>query len=150
MRRLLAAVAVLTLTACINDSVGVVGTRLTGSDPASTTGIAGTYTLKTVNGKPLPFTYLETATEKRETIDDALTLTNTNSWTRFGHIRRTVDGTATLTPVTDAGTYSRSDLGAYTFIADKQAPFTGTIVNGVMSLSVRDLTGQLVPAIFSK
>jgi hypothetical protein len=149
MRRFLAAVAVLTLTACISDSVGIVGTTVTGGGDAQSGGVPGRYTLKTVDGKPLPFTYMQTDTEKRETIDDALTLT-TDTWTRLGHVRRTLNGTVTTVDVTDAGTYSKSDLGAYTFIAENQVPFTGTIVNGVMSLSVRNPAGQLVPAIFSK
>src|SRR4051812_47729278 len=107
MRRLFAAAVALTLTACINDSVGIVGSQAVGGTaPTSSTGVPGTYTLKTVGGKPLPFTYLETTTEKRETLDESLTLTATNTWTRQGHVRRTLDGAVTNISGTDAGTYS--------------------------------------------
>jgi hypothetical protein len=33
-----------------------------------------------VNGQPLPYTYYQTATEKREWIDDVIVLTNTGTW----------------------------------------------------------------------
>jgi hypothetical protein len=151
MRRLFAAAAVLTLTACINDSIGIVGTQAVGGgDLPSTTGVAGVYSLKTVDGKPLPFTSVQTTSEKREILDDALTLTNANTWSRLLHVRSTINGTASMLTLTDAGTYSKGDLGTYLFVAQNQNPFPGTIVNGVISLSLRNPVGDLVPAIYSK
>jgi hypothetical protein len=151
MRRLFAAVAVLTLTACINDSIGIVGTQAVGGgDLPSTSGLAGVYTLTTVGGQPLPFTTLETTTEKREIVDDAITLTNGNTWSRLVHVRHTLDGTASTLTLTDGGTYSKAEAGTYTFIAENQSPFPGTIVNGVLSLALRSPSGQLLPAIYSK
>jgi hypothetical protein len=151
MRRLIAAAAVLTLTACISDSVGIVGTQaIGGTDNSSTSSVAGIYTLRTVDGKPLPFTFLQTTTEKDEVIDDALTLTPTNTWTRLEHIRSTVNGTVTISAGTDAGTYSKTDLGTYTFLAQSQPAFTGTIVNGALTITRRNATGQSVPSVYSK
>ena len=151
MRRLFAAAAVLTLTACINDSIGIVGTQAVGGGTLpSSTGVPGTYTLKTVDGKPLPFTFLETATEKRETVDESFTMTTTNTWTREGHVRRTLNGAVTSISGTDAGTYSKTDQGIYYFISQNQTPFSGTVVNGVLSLTLRNTVGDYVPAIYSK
>ena len=150
MRRLFAAAAVLSLTACINDSIGIVGTQAVGGgDLPSTSGVAGVYTLKTVASKPLPFTSGQTTTEKREIIDDALTLTSANTWSRLLHVRSTVDGTATMLTLNDGGTYSKGD-GVYLFVAQNQNPFPGTITNGTLSLSLRNPVGDLVPAIYSK
>ena len=151
MRRLFAAAAVLTLTACISDSVGIVGTHVTGAaDNSASTNVAGTYTLKTVDGKPLPFTFAQTATETDEVLDDALTLTSANTWTRLEHLRATVNGTVTLSAGTDAGTYSRTDLGTYSFVARNVPTFTATIANGVMTLTRRNPAGQSVPSVYSK
>jgi hypothetical protein len=151
MRRLFAAAAVLTLTACINDSIGIAGTQAVGSgDLPSTTGAAGVYTLRTVDAKPLPFTSLQTTTEKREIIDDAVTMTNANTWSRLLHVRHTLDGTVTILVLQDAGTYSKGDFGEYTFIAQNQLPFTGTIANGALTTFLRNTAGTLVPAIYAK
>jgi hypothetical protein len=151
MRRLLAAIAVLTLTACITDSVGIVGTTVTGGgDPPSTTGIAGTYTLKTVGGANLPFTMSQSGADKVELIDDTFTLTNANTWSEAWHERRTVSGVATVVARNDAGTFTRSSTGEMVFISPTSPTFTGTLSGTIMTLYAESITGGLLPAMFTK
>lgn len=151
MRRLLAAAAVFTLTACISDSVGTIGTQVTGGgDPSTSASVAGTYTLQTVDAKPLPFIFAQTDTTKQEVLDDALTLTSANTWTRLEHVRQTINGTVTIFAGTDAGTYSTSDGSTYAFVAQNVPNFSGTIANGVLTIPRRNLAGQSVPSVYSK
>lgn len=150
MRRLLAAAAVLTLTACITDSVAVVGTQAIGGDGSSSGSLPGTYTLKTVDAKALPFTVVQTATEKDEVLDDAFTLTSANTFSRIEHIRQTINGTTTILVGTDAGTFAKTASGDYEFTPQNVPPFTATIVNGVMTAPRRNTAGVFVPSVYSK
>jgi hypothetical protein len=149
MRRLLAAAAVLTLTACITDSVGIVGTTATGGGDLPT-GIAGTYTLQTVGGAKLPFTMSQSGADKVELIDDTFTLTNANTWSEVWHERRTVSGVATVVALNDAGTFVRSSTGEMTFTSPGSSAFTGTLNGTIMTLYAESLTGGLLPAVFMK
>lgn len=149
MRRLLAALAVLTLTACINDSVGVVGTKVTGADPVSN-GVAGSYTLRTVGGANLPFTMSQAGADKGELLDDVFTLTTTNGWSEVAHERYTIAGVVTLITRSDAGSYTRSSTGEINFTSPDVADFNGTVGGGTMTLHIRNPVGQLLPAVFTK
>jgi hypothetical protein len=148
MRRLLAAVAVLTLTACINDSIGVVGTRVTGADPGST-GIAGNYTLQSVGGAPLPFSRSTTIADKAEILDAVITLTNTNSWSEVRHERRTTGGVATNVTLTSSGTFSLA-AGDMEFTSPTASPFDGKLAGNTLTLYILNPAGQLLPALFTK
>jgi hypothetical protein len=152
MRRLLAAVAVLTLTACINDSVGVVGTQATGGDnTSSTTGMAGTYTLRTVAGAPLPYTYLQSGADKSEILDDVVTLTNNGTWSEFLHERKTASGVVTIIAVTDAGSYVRVGTTGLTFSTPNHPDFSGVVSGGnTLTLFGFSPTGQSVDQVFTK
>jgi hypothetical protein len=152
MRRLFAAAVVLTLTACINDSIGVVGTQAVGGgDPASTTGVAGTYTLKTVGGLPLPYTYLQSGADKSEILDDVVTLTNNGTWSELIHERKTVAGVVTVDAVTDAGTYVRVGTTGLTFSTPKHPDFSGVLSSGnTLTLFGFGPTGQTVDQVFTK
>lgn len=150
MRRLLAAVAVLTLSACINDSIGVVGTQVTGSGPVSSSGTAGTYMLRTVGGASLPFSRFTTIADKAEVLDDALTLTNANAWTEIRHERRTTGGVVTNVTVSSAGTFALNSAGDILFTSVNTSPFNGTLLNGTLTLSVTDPAGTLLPAVYTK
>jgi hypothetical protein len=153
MRRILAAVAVLTLTACITDSVGIVGTKVTGGDssPASTSGVGGTYTLRTVAGAPLPYTYAQSGADKSEFLDDVITLTDNGTWSELMHIRTTLSGVATVDAVTDAGTYVREGTTGLTFSTPKHPDFSGVWSSGnTLTLFGPSPSGQLVSQVFTK
>jgi hypothetical protein len=150
MRRLLAALAVLTLTACINESIGVVGTRAAGADPLSTSGVAGAYTLRTVGGANLPFTMAQTGTDKVEVLDDVFTLTATNGFSEVTHYRRTVAGVVTLSTGTSLGSYTRTSTGEITFTSPDFPPLNGTVGGGTLTVQFPNAVGVLVPAVFTK
>src|SRR5215217_5217277 len=101
MRRLTALLLVfaasVTFAACGGDS---------STSPASTS-VAGTYTLRTVNGSALPFTLIQLGADKFEITADAVTLTEGGTWTESGTTRLTESGKVTTSSVSDAGTYSR-------------------------------------------
>ena len=151
MRRLLAAVAVLTLTACINDSVGVVGTQAigtTGGDGSSNASVAGTYTLKTVGGLPLPYTYQQSGADKTETLDDVITLTTTGTWSELLHERQTLGGVITVRAYTDAGTYVQSGTGV-TF-RSPNGDFSGVFGTNSLTLFGPSPSGQTVAQFSTK
>jgi hypothetical protein len=150
MRRLLAAAAVLGLTACINDSIGIAGTQATGSDPLSSNGVAGAYTLRTVGGANLPFTMAQTGADKVEVLDDVFTLTSTNGFSELTHYRRTVAGVVTLSTGASVGSYTRSGTGDITFTTPDVPSLTGTVGGGTLTLQYRNVVGVLVPAVFTK
>jgi hypothetical protein len=152
MRRLLATVAVLALTGCITDSIGIVGTKVTGGDDLpSPTGIAGTYTLQTVNGSSLPYTYSQTGADKGELLDDVITLTNNNTWSELWHERRTVSGVVTVVAVTDAGTYALVGTSGLTFSTPNHPDFSGLLSSGnTLTLYGYSPAGQVVPQVFTK
>jgi hypothetical protein len=152
MRRLLAAVAVLTLTACISDSVGIVGTTATGgSELPSTTGVAGAYTLQTVGGSPLPYTYQQSGADKSEFLDDVVTLTNNGTWSELMHVRKTVSGVVTISAVTDAGTYVRVGTTGLLFSTPNHPDFSGVLSSGnTLTLFGSNPAGQSVDQVFTK
>jgi hypothetical protein len=152
MRRSLAVVAVLTLTACITDSVGIVGTQATGgSELPSTTGVAGVYTLRTVGGAPLPYTYAQTGADKSEVLDDVMTITNNGTWSELFHIRTTLSGVVTLSAETDGGTYVRAGTTGLTFSTPKHPDFSGVLSSGnTLTLFGPNPAGQTVNQVFTK
>jgi hypothetical protein len=153
MRRFLAALAVLTLTACITDSVGIAGTKVTGGDNSagSTAGVAGTYTMRTVGGAPLPYTYAQTGADKSEFLDDVMTLTASGTWSELMHVRTTVSGVVTVNAVTDGGTYVRVGTTGLTFNTPNNPDFSGILSSGnTLTLFGPSPSGQLVDQLFTK
>lgn len=150
MRRLFMAAAVLGLTACITDSVGISGNRVTGGgDPVNPNDVAGVYSIRTMGGQPLPYTLSQTGTDKVEMINDVVTLTATNTYTEVITERTTVSGTATVSTTTDVGSFTRTSTGNITFNSTKVVPFTGTLIDGTLTL-YWNTQGQMVPQVFTK
>jgi lipocalin-like protein len=69
--------------------------------------VAGTWTLQTINGSPLPFT-LATSPAKIELLSSVVNVTANGTWTSTTTNRTTFNGQATTTTSTDAGTYTLS------------------------------------------
>lgn len=150
MRRLLAVCAVLALSACISDTVTVPGRAATGG-VGSTSGIAGTYTLTTMAGAPLPYTFLQSGTDSYQLVDDVITLTSGGSWSESWHERRSIGGVVNVVALTDAGTYTQAAGGVVTFLSPSHAGFDGTYDgNNMLTLTGLSPTGQPVPQIFNK
>ena len=126
MHRLLAALSLLVLLAgCGGDG---------STDP--TAGIAGTYSLRTVNGSPLPYTLQQSGTFKLEITSDAYALTDNGTWTEAWSERTTSNGQVTTETFTDAGTYSRSGT-AITLVSPGAGAVSGTVSGGTLTLAAQ-------------
>lgn len=123
--------ASLALTACGKDSSG----PDTGAD------IAGTYTLTTVNGSPLPFTTDEDATYKAEILASAITLRGdrTFSWSFTG--RSTDNGTPTTDSETFTGTYTVN--GSAIRLTDSEGYTDATVADGVITIVITGPVGTV-------
>jgi hypothetical protein len=154
MRRLLAALAVLALTACISDTVGVGASRATGVSGGGTptsapTTPSGTFTLKTAAGAPLPYTYAESATEKSEILDDSFTLTD-SAWTELGHVRKTTGGTSSVLATADAGKFTRSPNGQIVMSTTRNTTYSGTLTGTTLTLNGNSPSGAIVPLVYTR
>jgi hypothetical protein len=81
-------------------TVACFGGNMTGSST-----ITGEYTLRTVNGAPLPYTLSESATGKTELLRDAITLYQGGTFARTRQTRLTSNGQATNESESDTGSY---------------------------------------------
>jgi hypothetical protein len=125
MRKLAALLAFVMLASCGSD-----GSAPTAPVPQS---IVGIWTLKTVNGAPLPFTIAQVGSDKTEATSDQLTVTATR-FTEVTQLRTTFNGQVTTSSETDTGTYVVSGANAaFKFDSDGSAG-VGTI--GIATLTI--------------
>ena len=125
MRRFLAALSLLTLfTACGGD----------GSTDPTTASIAGTYTLRTVNGSPMPYTVTQSGPYKYEITSDAYTLSDGGTWSEIRTYRTTSNEVVTTSTNPDGGTYSRNGT-AITLVSPNSGAVSGSVANGTMTLT---------------
>jgi len=101
--------------------------------PTSPLEIAGTYTLVTVNGLPLPFVFPQQGAMTVEALDDQYILTPSGTFTEVGHKRFTVGSTVTITVPVDAGTFTRRG-DSVTLDSPIFGRRTGTISGGTLTL----------------
>lgn len=97
-RRLVLLLALATASACGSDS----------STSPTTDAIEGTYSLRTVNGSPLPFTVVQSGTNSFVLTSDVITIASNGSWTESIQYRETVNGQTTNGTDADGGTWVRS------------------------------------------
>jgi hypothetical protein len=122
MRRLVTLLVLATALACGGDS---------STSPSDT--VSGTYTLRTVNGVPLPFTVIQLDTFKYEITSDSFTLTENGTWTESGTDRTTDNGQVATGAVADSGTYVRN--GTTITLISTNGSVDGTIGGGKLTLS---------------
>jgi hypothetical protein len=156
MRRVLAGLAALALTACINDSVGIAGGRSSGTGTAGSgsggpsTSVSGIYTLRTAAGQPLPYTFFVSGTDKTEILDDAFTLTD-STWVENGHVRRTAGGSAVVLDLSGAGKFTKAPNGDMSFVAsDNSSVYTGKLSGSTLTMDGNSPSGAIVPYVFTK
>ena len=127
MRRLVAALAIATVAACGSDGP---------TDPV-TDSIEGVYSLRTINGQPLPFTVQGNSTTLVLT-SDVLTMAANGSWTEALAFRlTTVSGETTEGTDSDAGTWTRAG-GTVTLTSNENGLFQGSYANGSITFSDPD------------
>ena len=131
MRRLVSLALVLAVAGCGSDS----------STTPTNSSVAGTWTLQSVNGSPLPFT-LSASPAKIELLSDVVVATSNGTWTSTQQTRTTIGtGTPTTSTATDGGTYTLS--GNNVSILSSSAGSTaqaGTINGNTLTLSQSGLT----------
>jgi hypothetical protein len=94
MRRVLTGLVVAFSVACLDE--GVTG--------GST--ITGAYTLRSINGSPLPFTISESGTARTEILSDVITLYQGGTYARSRDSRITVNAQVTIESRIETGAYS--------------------------------------------
>src|SRR4051794_13338614 len=97
MRRSLVAATLLALVAGCTQGFpdAPIGGGSTVAGGGGSNSLAGTYTLRTVNGLGLPYTYLTSGADRYEILDDVVTLTSAGGWTERWTERHTVGGAVT-------------------------------------------------------
>src|SRR5688500_203154 len=128
MRSVILGFVVACSVACFDDSI--VGSST----------VSGTYTLRTVNGSPLPYVLSETATTKTELLDRAITLHEALTYIESGHLRTTENGEATTVTTQKSGSYAL--LGnSVAFSSNTGGPTTIALVDGnTMTFVEPDMT----------
>ena len=124
MRRLIPFVALAVAVACGSDS----------TTQPTLASVAGTWSLQSVNGSPLPFTYAQTANDKREVVSDVVTASSNGSYTEVLQIRETLNGVATTTTSTDAGTFTLNGT-AVTLNGNLTGITTGALNGNTLTLT---------------
>jgi hypothetical protein len=129
----LCAAAVLAFTAACGGSDGV-------SEPVS---VAGTYTLQSVNGGPLPFVIFDESGYKLEITAASYVLTSAGTFTNSATYRETESGTVTMSTETYSGQYTLTD-STVTFTDSDGEVYTATISGGNLLFNDDGLTAVFV------
>jgi hypothetical protein len=141
MRRLLFAGLAMLLVACGGDSA---------TGPSS---VAGSYTLRTVNGGGLPAVVFLTAAEKGEIVSSSIALAGDNSWSGDLTIRDTDLTNGVVFPdlrIPIGGTYSLNSGTIKLTDADNQLTFNGTVGGGTMTVGSDIVSGLTTTMVFRK
>jgi hypothetical protein len=112
------------VTACGGDSV----TSTTGS-----ASLAGTYTLRTINGTALPFV-LQSGTNSITVTADAITVADGGTWSESGAYRQTINGQTTSQVISDGGTWTRAGASV-AFSSRATTGYSGTFTGSGFSLT---------------
>jgi hypothetical protein len=124
--RLLSAALLLVALGCGSDKV---------TGPPTAASVAGRYSLKTVNGAPLPFLLGQVGTSKTEVMADVLALSANGTFLQTSTIRTTVDGVASTSSASEPGKFTMSGSTA-TFVFDVDGSYgTGTIDDRTLTIS---------------
>jgi len=136
MRALPALALVVALAACGDKST---------NEPLLTTNIAGTWSLTSINGVPLPYTITNAGGSKIELTGDVFTVATGGRFTQVTSIRTTTNGTSSTQNTPASGPYSISG-NAITFIFDSDG-MTGT---AALSGATMTVTGNGIVAVYGK
>jgi hypothetical protein len=125
MRKLVALIAFVAAAGCGSDKAT---NAVSGS-------IAGTYSVKSVDGNPMPYT-VQSGSSSATLTSDVLTVADDGTWNETYAFTMTVNGTTTNQSVGDGGTWTRSG-SAVSFYSNLNAAtvYTGSITGGGFTLS---------------
>ena len=106
--------------------------------------LSGTYTLRTVNGQPLPFVAYQDATDKIELLGDEFQF-SADSFTESVDVRYTERGVVTTDTFEDSGRYTL-DGNALTVTYDSD----GSSLTGAVNGNTFTLTGDGIVFLYRK
>ena len=127
MRRFVVLLALAAATACGGDS---------STSPSAT--VSGTYTLRSVNGSPVPYTFLQIGADKGEIVADTVIVNDGGTWSESGTVRTTQNGQVTSETVADGGTYTLTGT-AITLVSTQFGPTNGSVGNGTLTITAEGL-----------
>jgi len=106
--------------------------------------VEGTYSLKSVNGSPLPFT-IQSGTNSIMLTKDVLTVAGNGSWTESINYTETINGQMNTGTDADGGTWTRagSSVSLYSTVTNGTA-YTGIYNNGTLTMSAGGFTQLFV------
>lgn len=125
MRRLLSLALALAIVGCGSDS---------SSEPTNAS-VAGTWTLQSVNGSQLPFTLSNVGSTKIELVSSVVNVTSAGTWTSTSQTRTTINGQATTSTGTQAGTYTLSGSAVAIRSTDGTTVQAGTVSGNTLTLA---------------
>jgi hypothetical protein len=125
MRKLIALLAFAAAAGCGSDGV----------TDATTGSMAGTFSVTSVNGNPIPFTF-QSGNAVYTITSDVLTVADAGTWSETYAYTVTVNGTTTNQGGSDAGTWVRSGTAVdfYSNLSSSLA-YSGTFNGGGFTLS---------------
>ena len=106
--------------------------------------LAGTWSLQSINGIALPFVTSQTGTSKTEILSDIVTAAETGTYTEVAQVRTTLNGQATISTESDAGTYTVTGNAVTIRSSD------GTSVSGTVKGNTFTVAGNGVAFEFKK
>ena len=109
-----------------------------GSDSATapiSTSIAGSYTLRTINGAPLPFIVLQVGADKVEVLNETVVVAEGGTFMQQGSLRVTEGGVVSTESYAETGTYTRNGT-AITFVNSDGSSGTGTVNGATITISI--------------
>ena len=109
------------------------------TDATSPIEFAGTYTLQTVDGLPLPYVFQNTGATKVEALEDTFVLNIAGTYSEAGQKRFTTNGVVTITFPVDAGNFTRRG-DAVTLQSLLFGTWTGTVKDNTFTLVQSGLT----------
>lgn len=95
--------------------------------------LAGTYTMRTVNGSPLPFV-VQSGTTKITITADVMTVADGGTWSETGAFTLTVNGSSTSQVISDGGTFVRAGA-TVSFLNGNQTAYTGSFTGSGFTLT---------------
>jgi hypothetical protein len=130
MRRFVALLAFAALAAC--------------GDSTSPDSVTGTYTLRTVNGSPLPYPVLQSSADTIEITSDMISLNDGGKFAELGTARSTQNGVVTTSTIADAGTYTVTGT-AIILVSAQFGSISGSVSGGTLTRTTQGLV-----AVFQK
>jgi hypothetical protein len=115
----------------------LVGAACGGDSPTQPTSssVAGTWSLQTINGTGLPYIVAQTGSDKVELTSDVLTVVGSGSFTQITQVRVTQNGQVSTQSIPDAGSYVLNGTAVtFTFNSDGSSG-TGSLSGNTLTIA---------------